>query len=348
MKKNKLFMIIFVFVMFFCVNIDGVLATDGEYNFKVCVFPGGNCNGDEYKAQCIMNVIGGKMSSFRCTETGNFSEDAGSRIDYGSGNTTKHYKVSVSNGAVKFPGNYDAYELGNVTAKFDAEKGYTITSLELKKGDPSKCNNSTIACADNWSKKCSDMYSESNWEQECPDHPEGETYEKFIKHCQLKGPNTQDFKDYCEGKGKYVDGGLKNKDVVQSIIDAAGKWGQEDYGVSADGNTSCKALLGTDNVKLISDILLFISVLGVVLVIVFEVTDFIKAIASSDDDALAQAFKRLKNRIISIIVLLLLPVLVDFALGFINDNLHYEIIKSDGTIGEDVSIKVGKASDCGQ
>ena len=347
MKRNKLFIFVFVFIMFFGINIDGVLATDGEYNFKVCVMPGGNCNGnDQYMSRCAMNVIGGKMNSFRCTETGNFSEDNGSSIDYGSGNTTQHYKVSVAKGAVKFPGDYEAYELGKVTSAFDAKKGYTITYLELKEGDPSKCNNSNIACADKWSKECSNKYNESNWEQECPHHPEGITFEKFMKHCQLKGPNTQDFRDYCEGKGDYIEVPSRNKDIFKSIVNAANKWGKEDYGVSKDGSVSCRALLGPDNIELINDVLFFICILGVILVVVLGIMDFIKSIASSDDDAMAKAFKRLRNRLISVIILLILPVFVNFVLGFINDNVHFEIVNENGEVTEDVSIQVGRASDC--
>ena len=85
------------------------------------------------------------------------------------------------------------------------------------------------------------------------------------------------------------------------------------------------------------------------MVVVFGIMEFIKAISSSDDDALAKAFKRLKVRLISIIILLILPVFVNLVLGLINDNVHFEIVKNvNGVekVTEDVSIQIGKASDC--
>ena len=82
------------------------------------------------------------------------------------------------------------------------------------------------------------------------------------------------------------------------------------------------------------------------MVVVFGIMEFIKAISSSDDDALAKAFKRLKVRIISIIILLILPVFVNLLLGLINDNVHFKIVNGEGTVTEDVSIQIGKASDC--
>ncbi|MBR2708430.1 MAG: hypothetical protein IKE90_03230 [Bacilli bacterium] len=137
-----------------------------------------------------------------------------------------------------------------------------------------------------------------------------------------------------------------NVSLVESIFAAARKWGTEDTGVSSDGSISCEALLGPDNIKIISDVLLVISVIGVILVIVLGMSDFVKAVASSDDDVLAKAWKKFKYRIISVVILLLLPVLVDFILSFVNDNLRFKKIDINGNPNGEVTIEVGKASDC--
>lgn len=124
-------------------------------------------------------------------------------------------------------------------------------------------------------------------------------------------------------------------------------WGEEDYGISEDEAIDCTSLLGDDNIKLITDVLLVISAVGIVMVVVYSIADFTKSVASNDDDGLAKSGKHLKNRIISVIALLLLPALVNFLLGFVNDNLHYEKIKKNGDSNGSVSIKVGNAADCG-
>lgn len=141
-----------------------------------------------------------------------------------------------------------------------------------------------------------------------------------------------------------------NRDAIERIKNAADAEtsGDRDYGLSSDGSVTCSSLLGDRNVEYISKIILVICVIGVILVVILGATDFIKAIASSDDDALKQAFKRIKNRIISVIVLLLLPALINMLLSFINGNLHFEVIRSDGsTSGEEVSIEIGNVSNCG-
>lgn len=114
------------------------------------------------------------------------------------------------------------------------------------------------------------------------------------------------------------------------------------------GEITCTELLGDDLINMINNFSLLICVLAIVLIIVFTSSDFIKAITSSDDDILKKATGRLKVRLISVVILLLLPALVNFTLGFINDKLYLYIVDDRGNIVEDkdVSIKVGKPSDC--
>lgn len=111
---------------------------------------------------------------------------------------------------------------------------------------------------------------------------------------------------------------------------------------------TCTELLGRDLIKLINSSFLIICVSSIVLIVVFTSLDFIKAIASNDDDIMKKSTSRLKARLIAVVILLLLPVLVSFTLGFINDNLYLYIVDENGEIVQDnnVSIKVGKPSDC--
>lgn len=137
----------------------------------------------------------------------------------------------------------------------------------------------------------------------------------------------------------------KNAELLEKIKNAA-KSTDNNFKIK-DTDISCEEILGKENVKLINEIFLIICVTGVVLVVILGSTDFVKAVASSDDDALAQAFKRLKNRIISVVILLLLPVLINFVLGFINGNAHFEIKNSSGKTKK-IELKIGDIADCGK
>ena len=136
-----------------------------------------------------------------------------------------------------------------------------------------------------------------------------------------------------------------NTDNVKYIVDGS-KVNNSTYQY---GEITCTELLGDQNVELIRNIMFVFSAFAIVLVIILGITDFIKAIASSDDDAIMKAVKKLKIRIISVVILLLIPVLVNFILNFVNGNLRFEIIDSEGNATDkEVSIKVGNVSDCGQ
>lgn len=135
-----------------------------------------------------------------------------------------------------------------------------------------------------------------------------------------------------------------DKELLENIKKAASS--SKDPFKIKNGEITCEKLLEEENVKLISNAFLTICVIGVVLVVILGSTDFVKAVASSDDDALAKAWKKFRYRIISVVILLLLPVLVDFILSFVNDNLRFKRIDINGNPNGEVTIEVGKASDC--
>ena len=81
---------------------------------------------------------------------------------------------------------------------------------------------------------------------------------------------------------------------------------------------TCTELLGDELISMIGSISLFICVSAIVLIVLFSSSDFVKAIASNDDDILKKATSRLKIRLISVVLLLLLPLLVNFTLSFIS------------------------------
>ena len=101
-------------------------------------------------------------------------------------------------------------------------------------------------------------------------------------------------------------------------------------------NSNCSGILSNVAPYLKSGISI-ISIAGVVLLVIFMSTDFVKAITSGEDDGLLKAFNNSKKRIIAVIILLLLPLLLNFLINLVNDN----IIQTNGG-----QIKIGKVSDC--
>ena len=109
--------------------------------------------------------------------------------------------------------------------------------------------------------------------------------------------------------------------------------------------TNCVSLLGTGEGSLgqiLKDVFFGMCIVGVVILIFTTSGDFIKAITSSDNDAMSKAFKSSKNRIIVALILLILPVLVSFVIDVINSN-SYVVTDSDGN---NIEIKIGNPSEC--
>ena len=77
---------------------------------------------------------------------------------------------------------------------------------------------------------------------------------------------------------------------------------------------------------LLNRIFWYISIAGIVLLIVMTAISFIKAITGSDDEKLRDAFKHLLIRAIAVVVLLLLPVILTAIIDIINNNSGGEVI----------------------
>lgn len=367
MKKVHLYIFSLFLLMFFCVNVDDVKAADG----LVCYYTSDNTFGvkmtsantyqggeDDLKkmspAACVIGVIkrptGKYESALHCKAKKSNNEVIEIKIsDYydnvfgvNAPNWKTVYGFKKGNGVTKCPdtisfettmfptiaNGYSSWEAGAFafSDKYGCESDPEKTTIDsnhcMRLSDNSKIKSSEWKGMDEYKKQIVNMLAgkEVYWDQ---DHV---------------NPSSRVQRDDDENI---------NASYVQGIRNALDSLGNESYGVSTDGSVECEALLGPKNVKLLGNIFRFIMVLGVILVIVLGTTDFIKAIASSDDDALKQAINKIKYRIISVVVLLLLSVLINFVLGIINDNLHFEIKKSENE-KKDVSIKIGKASDCGQ
>lgn len=68
--------------------------------------------------------------------------------------------------------------------------------------------------------------------------------------------------------------------------------------------------------SLIKEIFTFLQIAGVILVIVLGMLDFLKAVSLGEQDTIKKAFSKTVKRILIVIILFLLPVLIDWILGF--------------------------------
>ncbi len=102
-------------------------------------------------------------------------------------------------------------------------------------------------------------------------------------------------------------------------------------------DVSCNVILGNSLSNFLKNFFLILCVVGILACIVLTILDFISLVNSGEDDGFSKNFKKLRIRIILIIVLLLLPMLINWFIDFANNHLYYD------TNGK---ITFGDVSDC--
>lgn len=98
-------------------------------------------------------------------------------------------------------------------------------------------------------------------------------------------------------------------------------WGSEKSNKSSNSNTevnSCN-VISADLSKTLSNAFFYISVAGIIILVVMSLISGVKVITAGEDDALKNFFKGIRVRIICLIVLLLLPTLVSFTISTVNN-----------------------------
>ena len=364
MKNNKLFMIIFVFVMFFCVNIDSALALDDRggggsvtsYSYGVVCSYGGVRKWTTGKSSTIGGGTVEQNYPYTFTLKVNCNNSSCDKLDVSTYGLVKDQDGSKKEIKIN---NYNS--LGNMinenSSKFGFKKGKGVTTCPDKVGfEWETLTNFKLDKVDEFGNFLlnSTIYKQASLESSYRFYADNaknvDIKEETDSSISKKKRTTTDTTDTGENSSSNEiendNQSGSNAEEVEGVHNAADRWNYNQTITSEDGTIQCTELLGDANIEIIKTALLIMAVIGIVLVVAFGISDFVKAIASSDDDALKQAGKHVKNRIISVIVLLLLPVLVDFVLGFINDNLYFQKVDKDGNLGEEIHVKVGKVSDC--
>lgn len=127
-----------------------------------------------------------------------------------------------------------------------------------------------------------------------------------------------------------VQSSSEEQGIGESNITGILNWGQyvETEGgeyTLEDVGDAC-GFIDTNLRDLLNRIFWYISIAGIVLLIVMTAISFIKAITGSDDEKLRDAFKHLLIRAIAVVVLLLLPVILTAIIDIINNNSGGEVI----------------------
>ena len=75
-----------------------------------------------------------------------------------------------------------------------------------------------------------------------------------------------------------------------------------------------------------------ISIVGIMLLVIMTMVEFVKALIGSDDSGLIKGFKHTLIRIVAVIILLLLPTIITFILTLVNRYSDYKIGGENGNV----------------
>ena len=129
--------------------------------------------------------------------------------------------------------------------------------------------------------------------------------------------------DRQEGANNYIDD-IDPNDIVSSTPEVEEK---EKIGDTCD-------IIPPSIITFLKNLFLIIQVLGIILLIVMSMIEFIKAITGSDDDTLRKAIKNIFRRIIIVVILLILPTLIIWVLNIVNNNAYETDAQGKRIIGE--------------
>lgn len=156
-------------------------------------------------------------------------------------------------------------------------------------------------------------------------------YEDFIESTDIGEPEGE----ISVTPGGEPDGGDNGGSVDTSVImDWANIENEYDLG---DVGDPC-SIINTNLKNLLSNVFWFISIAGIILVVVMTAISFIKAIVGSDDEKFKTAFSHLITRLIVVFILLLLPMFLTFIINIINDNMGGTVkVGADGDVFCDIT-----------
>lgn len=336
--KKKLFICI-LFLALFCFGIDGVRAATVK---ETCFYSGQlkdttvNTNGTEKGNQTFAVAI-----EYSCN-TGNNKCTS----KYAAGYTDSNQKSQT----ISFKNDSEVFgKATNYANYFYKDKKITCPNEVVINGNATDGVSFTYDCAYGQAANGECLGVATKLSKQSV--PSGDTLADKVKSVTDLGHyssnqavtnpgNSKSNNSNGENNKKYIDSIRKRADSQSKDV----KDNNKQFG-NLNNNTSCTSLLGQGDKSIapvIKNVFFVMCVIGVVILVLTVSGDFIKAIVSSENDALAAAFKAAKTRIISTIILLLLPILVNFIVDLINDHV---IVITDSN-NNNTEVKIGNVSDC--
>ena len=280
MNIKKVFKFVFVFVMFCCV-ITNVKADD-YYPGIECIYQGkwhtnnggsnnpnsGNINdaGVNYPYACgiaVKKISGENYKSYlNCQGKYNDGESFVKEISFDSASYDSLFsKSKTSFNVLK---NYFGYKEGKGVSKCP-KLSFQNNTFNVTAGADTTLNFGKITLGSGMNA------SEVNYLSKDSSSPKfEEKLRDLIKDIKVTIKDNN-------GETKTVEeiASSANRESVDDIVNYAKNQGnkKQKYGISANNKVTCKSLLGTENVKLISSGAFLISVIGVVLVVILGSSD---------------------------------------------------------------------------
>lgn len=249
---------------------------------------------------CINKDVGDdKVSLYR--DPSHTCDTSGLDDGYTNGSSSR---TEMANTKIEY---YPAEDLDLLDAANEAAIKAGDCFLELD-GSAKKCESEGQAY------KTAAYYISATREKKYNPYEEMEVEYKAYEVC-IKAKYTETEISSCAVEiAEYTEAEAAVVETSNPYIDSSlGRGHQFGSGYSLSEFT-CEEILGSSLIELINNFFDLIKIIGVVAVIVLSMLDFVKAIMSSDADALKKAFNKLKVRLIVIVILLLLPVIIEYIL----------------------------------
>lgn len=208
----------------------------------------------------------------------------------------------------------------NLTIGEDLTKEEEIESKIIKTEYNNAISNysSCLSKVDKAGQKCSSSYNSMN--NKCTNGTDDECLSAKVayKNCIERRYTQSEIDAYCsQERSSFVNA----QNQIKSFEERTGK----SLGISIETPVAadCGSLLGSDVIDWIKKIFTIIQVAAVIYTIITGALGYAGAVMASDNDAIKKANKKFITRLIIVVILLLLPVLIEFVLGiagFTNTN----------------------------
>ena len=322
MKRNFKFLFCLLLFCFF-VGVNSVSAEEHIFrNLEIKL----NKNAILKTKKCVLNITDGVVRKCTCDP-----------VD-GPSNT----KITVKCERGIFNSNLTGNVFTYTQFETKLEDGhFNVTKFTLKAGKRSDCDKDNTSCG-YVPAHCQNLVESGPtpyYKNVCN---KATSYDDMIRICE-ESKGLDDFMNICKGTEKDPEQSDENKEEKEASIEEIMEWAETVENTDPNSNletTTCSALLSTDDEELvgfIKTVVYGIAIVGIVILILSTAGDFLKAITSGEADKMSDTFKRFKNRIIAVIILLLLPLLVNWIITFLN---NYVIQDEDGTV------RIGDVSEC--